>query len=78
MKRLTIFQPLPSEVSNMLSTYRSKPIIRPVIITNMKRADLKYDIEEAEKKRVKIVTVEELSYLVQAIRNDPLIISMIQ
>jgi hypothetical protein len=26
-----------SEVSSMLSTYRSKPIIRPVIITNMKR-----------------------------------------
>lgn len=62
----------------MLSTYRSKPIIRLIIITNMKRS-LKYDIEEAEKKRVKIVTVEDLSYLVQAIRNnDALIITMIQ
>lgn len=44
----------------------------------MKRS-LKYDIEEAEKKRVKIVTVEDLSYLVQAIRNnDAFIITMIQ
>jgi hypothetical protein len=67
-----------SEVSNSLSTYRSKPIIRPVIITNMKRGDLKYDIEEAEKKRVKIVTIEDLSYLLRTIRNsDPLIITII-
>jgi hypothetical protein len=66
------------EVRNILSTHRSKPIIRPLIITNMKKEDLKYDIEEAEKKHVKIVTVEDLSYLLQAIRNsDPLINTMI-
>jgi hypothetical protein len=44
----------------------------------MKRGDLKYDIEEAEKKCVKIVTIEDLSFLLRMIRNsDPSITSMI-
>ena len=63
------------EVNSILSTHTNKPHIYSAILTRMKKDDLNYEFKEAEERLVKIVTVEDLVYLLQAIRNHDLALS---
>jgi hypothetical protein len=56
--------------NNILSDHLTKPKIVPVVVTNMTRLDTVYEQKQAADRGVKIVSKEDLMFLLHGIRND--------